>query len=342
MPTPLPQISSRAWEHPADRAALNTLRAIPGFDEVVRRSPASSPSAASASSSSPTRCRSGPRSGRSWTRCSRTSAPRSTGRSAPSSTSRSRPKVNAYAIGFEHPFIVITSGALELLDDDDERRFLLAHELGHIMSGHMTYRTDRAHPPRHRHAGRSPSRSGSRSCPSSSPCSSGIARASSPPTAPACSPCRMPLVAQRVFMKLAGGPRLRRRRERRGVHAPGRRVRDRRRQLGQDPQAAQHRLPRAPVQHRARRRARALAHRRRLRRHPRRHLHPPRRRRARPRTDYADAANYYSDKARRGCPASATPSIARATPSAMRSRAPDRPRPSSSTLHPAIKKVPRA
>ena len=37
MPTPLPQISSRAWEHPADRAALNTLRAIPGFDEVVRK-----------------------------------------------------------------------------------------------------------------------------------------------------------------------------------------------------------------------------------------------------------------------------------------------------------------
>ena len=35
--TPLPLISSRAWEHPADRAALNTLRAIPGFDEVVRK-----------------------------------------------------------------------------------------------------------------------------------------------------------------------------------------------------------------------------------------------------------------------------------------------------------------
>ena len=37
MPTPLPQISSRSWEHPADRAALNTLRAIPGFDEIVRQ-----------------------------------------------------------------------------------------------------------------------------------------------------------------------------------------------------------------------------------------------------------------------------------------------------------------
>ena len=34
---PLAQISSRAWEHPADRAALNALKAIPGFDEVVRR-----------------------------------------------------------------------------------------------------------------------------------------------------------------------------------------------------------------------------------------------------------------------------------------------------------------
>ena len=34
---PLVQISSRAWEHPADRAALNTLRAIPGFDEIVRK-----------------------------------------------------------------------------------------------------------------------------------------------------------------------------------------------------------------------------------------------------------------------------------------------------------------
>ena len=34
---PLVQISSRSWEHPADRAALNTLRAIPGFDEVVRK-----------------------------------------------------------------------------------------------------------------------------------------------------------------------------------------------------------------------------------------------------------------------------------------------------------------
>ena len=37
MPTPLPNISPLAWEHPADRAALNALRALPGFDEAVKR-----------------------------------------------------------------------------------------------------------------------------------------------------------------------------------------------------------------------------------------------------------------------------------------------------------------
>ena len=32
----LTDISSRAWEHPADRAALQALRKIPVFDEVLR------------------------------------------------------------------------------------------------------------------------------------------------------------------------------------------------------------------------------------------------------------------------------------------------------------------
>jgi len=32
----LSEISSRAWEHPADRAALQALRKIPIFDDVLR------------------------------------------------------------------------------------------------------------------------------------------------------------------------------------------------------------------------------------------------------------------------------------------------------------------
>ena len=141
MPTVLPQISSRAWEHPADRAALDTLRAIPGFDEVVRKvagfitergvrqlflanavqvGPAQRPRLHALLMDV----------------CATMDWP-----DHPELYVTESPKANAYAIGFERPFIVITSGALELLDNDDERRFLLAHELGHIMSGHMLYRT---------------------------------------------------------------------------------------------------------------------------------------------------------------------------------------------------------
>ena len=141
MPTPLPQISSTAWEHPADRAALNTLRAIPGFDEIVRQvatflterrvrqiflanavqvNPVQRPKLDALLADVLTTM--------DWPK-------------RPELYVTQSPKVNAYAIGFDDPFIVMTSGALELLESDDERRFLLAHELGHIMSDHMTYRT---------------------------------------------------------------------------------------------------------------------------------------------------------------------------------------------------------
>ncbi|MGH7528657.1 MAG: M48 family metallopeptidase, partial [Gemmatimonadales bacterium] len=50
------------------------------------------------------------------------------------------PFFNAGAYGIDKPFIVIHSAAIELLDDD-ELRVLLAHELGHVISGHALYRT---------------------------------------------------------------------------------------------------------------------------------------------------------------------------------------------------------
>src|SRR5256886_16692103 len=42
LPSPRPrkiltQIAAVSWEHPADRAALQALRAVPGFDEVVKK-----------------------------------------------------------------------------------------------------------------------------------------------------------------------------------------------------------------------------------------------------------------------------------------------------------------
>jgi Zn-dependent protease with chaperone function len=142
MPTPLPQIDSRTWEHPADRAALNTLRAIPGFDEVVRRVAGFIKERGVRQLFLANAVQVGPLqrprlhallvdvcTTMDWTA------------EVPELYVTDSPHANAYAVGFEHPFIVINSGALELLESDDERRFLLAHELGHIMSGHMLYRT---------------------------------------------------------------------------------------------------------------------------------------------------------------------------------------------------------
>jgi Zn-dependent protease with chaperone function len=46
----------------------------------------------------------------------------------------------AMALGIDTPFIVVTSGMVELADDD-ELRFVLGHELGHVLSGHALYTT---------------------------------------------------------------------------------------------------------------------------------------------------------------------------------------------------------
>jgi Zn-dependent protease with chaperone function len=50
------------------------------------------------------------------------------------------PLVNAAAIGAERPLIVVNSALVSLLEPD-ELRTVLAHELGHILSNHMLYRT---------------------------------------------------------------------------------------------------------------------------------------------------------------------------------------------------------
>jgi Zn-dependent protease with chaperone function len=50
------------------------------------------------------------------------------------------PIPNAMALGSDKPFIVITTGMVDLLDDE-ELRFAIGHEIGHVLSGHAVYRT---------------------------------------------------------------------------------------------------------------------------------------------------------------------------------------------------------
>ncbi|HKW49340.1 MAG TPA: M48 family metallopeptidase, partial [Gemmatimonadaceae bacterium] len=136
----LTQISSRAWEHPADRAALNTLRAIPGFDEVVRKVAGFFGERgirqlflANAVRVSP---RQRPRLNQIYTEVLETlDWP-----TRPQLYVTQTPFVNAGAVGFDDPFIIMNSGTIDTLNEE-EQRFILAHELGHIMSGHVTYVT---------------------------------------------------------------------------------------------------------------------------------------------------------------------------------------------------------
>ncbi|MEU8353878.1 M48 family metallopeptidase, partial [Streptomyces sp. NPDC048845] len=50
------------------------------------------------------------------------------------------PKPNAMCIGMDEPIIVVTTGLVELLDEE-EMRAVIGHEVGHALSGHAVYRT---------------------------------------------------------------------------------------------------------------------------------------------------------------------------------------------------------
>ena len=136
----LTDISSAAWEHPADRAALNALRAIPGFDQVVRKVMAYFGERGIRQLFLANAVRVGPtQRPRLWAQYQEVLQTLDW-KEVPDLYVTQTPLVNAAAVGFEKPFIVLNSGLMELLNEE-ERRDILGHELGHIMSGHTTYTT---------------------------------------------------------------------------------------------------------------------------------------------------------------------------------------------------------
>ena len=139
--TVLTQISPRAWEHPADRAALNALRAIPGFDEVVRKVYGFFGERGVRLLFQANAVRVGPSQfPRVHTAFKDVCATLDWPIDATEVFVSQNPFANAGAYGMDRPFIVLQSGALNMLDDE-ELHVILGHELGHVMSGHALYRT---------------------------------------------------------------------------------------------------------------------------------------------------------------------------------------------------------
>ncbi|HEX5179058.1 MAG TPA: M48 family metallopeptidase [Gemmatimonadaceae bacterium] len=140
MPNQLIQIAPASWEHPADRAALNTLRALPGFDEVLRKVMGLIGERGVRSLFTANAVRVGPRQRPKLDALYEEVLHTMDWAERPDLFVSQSPVANAMAVGFDKPFIVVNSAAIDILDWD-ERRVLLGHELGHVMSGHATYTT---------------------------------------------------------------------------------------------------------------------------------------------------------------------------------------------------------
>jgi Zn-dependent protease with chaperone function len=135
-----PGISSRAYEHPADRSALVALRKLSGFDAVFK-------------------ALSGLLTERSLRLLFLANSVRVNDEQfahlnamlrdacyildlekVPPMYVSQDPSPNAMCIGLDEPVIVLTTGLVELLDEE-EMRAVIGHEVGHALSGHSVYRT---------------------------------------------------------------------------------------------------------------------------------------------------------------------------------------------------------
>jgi Zn-dependent protease with chaperone function len=132
-------LCSSAFEHPADRQALEALRKIPGLDKLIRKMLELGVEKmmrvqllGGAVHITPKQC---PRVYKLFKEaCDILDV------HEPDLFLASSPVVNAYTFGVERPFVVIQSGLVDLLDDE-ELMAVMGHELGHVKAGHVLYRS---------------------------------------------------------------------------------------------------------------------------------------------------------------------------------------------------------
>jgi Zn-dependent protease with chaperone function len=136
----LKDISPKAYEHPADRAATAALQSVPGLDAVVRKLVELQYERALRQTLLAGSVRVGPRQlPEVWSRYERVLE----ALDMPDVYDlyvTNFPLANAAAIGAGKPMIVVNSGT-EALFESDELETVIGHEVGHILSDHVLYRT---------------------------------------------------------------------------------------------------------------------------------------------------------------------------------------------------------
>jgi Zn-dependent protease with chaperone function len=137
---PLPGISSRAWEHPADRGALVALRRLRGFDNLVKKLSGLVNERAVRLVYLGSAVRVDEHQFPVLHRLLGDVAAVLDAPSLPELYVAAHPVPSAVTIGMDKPIVVVTSGIVDLLDEE-EVRFVLGHEMGHVGSGHAVYQT---------------------------------------------------------------------------------------------------------------------------------------------------------------------------------------------------------
>jgi Zn-dependent protease with chaperone function len=136
----LADISPKAYEHPADRAATAALKRIPKLDVVVRRLIEFGYERALRQSFLASSIKLGPAQlPEIWTRYENVLATLDMPETYDLYVTE-YPVVNAAAIGSKEPIIVLASSTVSLLDEA-EIETVLAHEVGHVLSDHVLYTT---------------------------------------------------------------------------------------------------------------------------------------------------------------------------------------------------------
>ncbi|MBB6460577.1 M48 family metallopeptidase [Flammeovirga kamogawensis] len=133
-------INSSTWEHPADKLALKTVKSLKGFDTILKfifsKTTEKSLRLMTLASA---------------VRVNEVQFPKVYEllketcqifdiEELPELYISQNPILNAGVIGVDKPFIVLNSSTLDAFNDE-ELQSVIAHEIGHILSGHSLYRT---------------------------------------------------------------------------------------------------------------------------------------------------------------------------------------------------------
>lgn len=135
-----PGISPRAYEHPADRGALATLRSVPGFPAVLRAVAGAFSERGERLMWLASAVRVGPKQYPELHELRAECAAVLDVDPVPEMFVARDATINALTIGIDRPFVVLTSGLVQAVDTE-ALRVAIGHELGHVLSGHALYRT---------------------------------------------------------------------------------------------------------------------------------------------------------------------------------------------------------